>query len=94
VQTDLFVWDDNKAVSNLKAHRVSFDEALTVFADPFYKAYDDPDHSSDEDRYIAIGQSLRQRILVVAYKYDKHKTRIISAREATRREKHSYEEKT
>jgi len=67
------------------------DEAVTVFAAPLYKAYADPDHSAVEDRFIAIGQSLRSRILVV-YKYQAERTRIISAREATRGERHSYEE--
>ena len=92
MESALFAWDDEKAGLNLKDHRVSFEEAITVFADPLYGAYDDPDHSVEEDRYIAIGQSLRRRILVVAYKYQKHRTRIISAREATRGERRSYEE--
>ena len=93
MESALFAWDDEKAALNLKDHSVSFEEAMTVFADTLYGAYDDPDHSAEEDRYIAIGQSLRRRILVVAYRYQEHKTRIISAREATRGERYSYEEK-
>ena len=92
MQSDLFIWNGDKAARNLKDHGVSFEEAMTVFADPLYRAYDDPDHSSQEVRYIAIGQSLRRRILVVSYKYERHTTRIISAREATRNERRSYEE--
>ena len=92
MESSLFDWDDEKAKRNSKIHRVSFEEAVTVFADPFYKAYDDPDHSTEEERYIAIGQSLRRRILVVAYKYDKERIRIISAHKATRKERRSYEE--
>ena len=85
-------WDIEKAARNLRDHEVSFEEAITVFADPLYKAYDDPDHSWGEERYIAIGESLRRRILIVSYKYEKQRTRIISAREATRGERRSYEE--
>ena len=92
MESDLFAWDDEKAARNLREHHVAFEEAATVFADPLYKAYDDPDHSSEEDRYIAIGESLGRRILVLAYKYEKQRTRIISAREATRGERRSYEE--
>jgi uncharacterized protein len=87
-----FEWDDEKAVSNLRVHRVSFEEAATVFADPLYSAFEDPDHAADEERYIAIGMSIRGRILIVAYTYRRHSSRLISAREATRRERKSYEE--
>lgn len=58
MKSGLFEWDDNKAARNMKDHRVSFEEALTVFADPLYRAYEDPDHSKEENRYIAIGESL------------------------------------
>lgn len=65
---------------------------MTVFADPFYIDFFDPDHSDDEDRYIIIGQSSQNRLLVVSYTERRDKTRLISAREATRIEKDAYEE--
>lgn len=77
-------WDQNKSASNLLKHGVSFDEAKTVF--------DDPDHSYNEHRYIIIGYSLKNRLLIVAYAERKNKVRLISAREATRREQKVYEE--
>jgi hypothetical protein len=94
MESDLFAWDDQKAAQNLKDHLISFEEATTVFADPLYKAFNDPDHSLDEDRYIAIGHSIRRHILIVAYSYSGERTRIISAREATRGERVTYEEES
>ena len=87
-----FEWNENKAKANLVKHGVSFDEAKTVFADPSYVDFYDPDHSDDEERYVIIGQSQQQRLLVVSYTERKQRTRLISAREATRREKEAYEE--
>jgi len=87
-----FDWDDRKANINLSKHGISFEEAKSVFVDPFYVDFYDPDHSDDEDRYIIIGESQRQRLLVVAYTEREGIIRLISAREATRREKVSYEE--
>ncbi len=87
-----FEWNKDKASVNLSKHKVSFDEAMTVFADPFYIDFFDPDHSDDEDRYIIIGQSSQNRLLVVSYTERRDKTRLISAREATRIEKDAYEE--
>lgn len=52
-----FDWDEAKAETNLLKHGVSFEEATTVFADPLYVDFYDPDHSDDEERYIIIGQS-------------------------------------
>ncbi|MBU4344921.1 MAG: BrnT family toxin [Proteobacteria bacterium] len=85
-------WDKNKAASNLLKHGVSFDEAKTVFDDPLYVDFYDPDHSYNEHRYIIIGHSLKNRLLIVAYSERKNKVRLISAREATRREQKVYEE--
>ncbi len=85
-------WDKNKAASNLLKHGVSFDEAKTAFDDPFYVDFYDPDHSYNEHRYIIIGHSLKNRLLIVAYAERKNKVRLISAREATRREQKVYEE--
>ena len=87
-----FEWDQNKAASNLLKHGVSLDEAKTVFDDPLYVDFYDPDHSYNEHRYIIIGHSLKNRLLIVAYAERKNKVRLISAREATRREQKVYEE--
>jgi uncharacterized DUF497 family protein len=87
-----FEWDESKARVNLSKHNVSFDEAKTVFDDPLYIDFYDPDHSDDEERYIIIGQSQQHRLLIVSYTEREHKTRLISAREATRKEKDAYEE--
>lgn len=59
-----FEWNEKKAAANLSLHAVSFDEAKTVFEDPLYVDFYDPDHSYDEHRYIMIGQSLQGRLLV------------------------------
>ncbi|MCD5411524.1 BrnT family toxin [Thermodesulfovibrionales bacterium] len=85
-------WDQNKAASNLLKHGVLFDEAKTVFDDPLYVDFYDPDHSYNGHRYIIIGHSLKNRLLIVAYAERKNKVRLISAREATRREQKVYEE--
>ena len=87
-----FEWDKTKAEANLLKHEVSFDEAKTVFNDPLYIDFYDPDHSDREDRYIIIGESQQSRLLIVSYTEREHKTRLISAREATRREREYYEE--
>ena len=87
-----YEWDDNKAAANLTKHGVAFEEAATVFDDPLYVDFYDPDHSSDEHRYIIIGQSNRGRLLFVAYTERGKTIRLISAREATPSEKESYEE--
>jgi uncharacterized DUF497 family protein len=63
----MFEWDEGKAEANLKKHGVSFAEAQTVFADPLYVDFYDPDHSSEEHRYIIIGRSERGRLLLVSY---------------------------
>jgi len=87
-----FEWDDEKAKRNLKKHRVSFEEASTVFADPLALTIGDPLHSEEEDRFITLGESRRQRLLVVVFTERGNKIRLISARLATRRERRDYEE--
>ena len=87
-----FEWDAQKAAENLKNHAVAFDEAVTVFADPLANIFDDPDHSGDERRELIIGQSADQRLLVVSFTERERRTRIISARQATARERKDYEE--
>ena len=87
-----FDWDSNKASSNLSKHGVSFDEAQTIFDDPLYVDFYDPDHSLDEHRYIIVGHSNTSRLLVVSYTERGDAIRLISAREATRGELTAYEE--
>ena len=87
-----FTWDQKKASSNLARHGISFEEAATVFGDPLSNSFPDPDHSLEEQRFIIIGASEQGRIIVVAHTDDEEFVRIISAREATSRERESYEE--
>ncbi len=87
-----FEWDENKATANYQKHGISFDEAKTVFNDPFSITIADPKHSLDEDRYIDIGLSARGKILVVVYTERKSTIRIISCRSATARERRTYEQ--
>jgi uncharacterized DUF497 family protein len=89
-----FAWDPKKANENIKKHKVSFDEAVTVFYDPLAKIADDPDHSDSEDRFLMIGHSHSANLLIVVhvYKEEKDAIRIISARKATKREKKDFEE--
>ena len=90
--TPEFEWDRAKARENLKKHGVAFDEALTVFADPLARIFDDPDHSESEQRELIVGHSVQQRLLVVSFTDRQPRTRIISAREATSHERRNYEE--
>ncbi len=87
-----FDWDPRKAALNFVKHRISFEEATTAFRDPHSTTAADPDHSADEDRFIAFGLSSRGRILAVSYTDRKDSIRIISARRATKDEKEIYEE--
>lgn len=87
-----FEWDNKKAERNLRVHGVSFDEAKIVFADPLFLTFADTDHSQEEQRFIIMGQSNEGRLLVVAYTERGQTIRLISAREATRRERQYYEE--
>lgn len=87
-----FEWDENKAASNLTKHGVLFEEAKTVFEDPLYIDFYDPDHSEDEGRYLIVGESSQGRLLIVSYTEKGDFIRIISAREVTRTEQKVYEE--
>ncbi len=87
-----FEWDDEKADINLKQHGVSFEEAKTVFDDPLYVDFYDPDHSLDEHRCIIIGESERGRVLIVSYTIRGDRTRLINARKVTQAERQAYEE--
>jgi len=86
-----FEWNKEKAKKNLKKHRVSFEEALTVFYDPLSATFDDPDHSIDEVRFITIGYSSRDNLLVVSHAEQGKTIRIISARSATAHERKKHE---
>jgi uncharacterized DUF497 family protein len=89
-----FEWDEDKAERNLKKHKVAFQEAATVLGDPLSVTFPDPDHSIDENRFITIGTSDRGRVLVVSHTDREDRTRIISARKATRKERKFYEEES
>ena len=87
-----FEWDGEKAAANLAKHHVSFEEAKTVFDDPLYVDFYDPDHSYEEHRYLIVGQSQQERLLIVSYTERGDTTRLISAREVTSTERKAYEE--
>src|SRR5262245_6437369 len=87
-----FEWDPEKAAGNLAKHGIAFQEAASVFGDPLAVTYYDPDHSEDEDRFITFGHSSQGRVLVVSHTDRDDRTRIISARQATRKERKQYEE--
>jgi uncharacterized DUF497 family protein len=86
-----FEWDPKKSKRNLKKHGVSFEEAVTVFYDSLSATFDDPDHSVNEYRYITIGLSSRDRLLVIAHAEREESIRIISARPATAHERKRHE---
>jgi uncharacterized DUF497 family protein len=87
-----FEWDPKKAEANLAKHDVSFEEAMTVFADPLARIFPDEEHSVDELREIIIGHSTRHQLLLVNFTAIDHQVRIFSARKATRMERKDYEE--
>jgi uncharacterized DUF497 family protein len=89
-----FEWDDAKAAANVLKHRVSFEEAETVFTDPFAGIAADPDHSIDEPREIAAGLSAAGRLLLVCFVERHDAIRIISARELTSGERRLYEKES
>jgi uncharacterized DUF497 family protein len=86
-----FEWDPEKATRNLKKHGVAFEEAVTVFYDPLSATFDDPDHSVGEYRFITIGLSSRDRLVVVVHAERGESLRIISARPATANERKRHE---
>ncbi len=86
-----FEWDENKAKINLQKHDVSFKEAATVFGDPLSLTIRDPLHSIKEERFVILGYSYKNRLLVVMHTEQGDNIRIISARRATRRERRAYE---
>ena len=90
-----FDWDPHKAAANLRKHRVSFEEAKSVFYDEFAVQFFDEDHSTDEERFILLGMSAGAKLLLVCHCEREQETvvRIISARIATKRESAFYQGK-
>ena len=86
-----FEWDRDKASANLKKHRVSFDEAATIFYDPLAATFDDPDHSRQERRFLTIGYSSNGRLLVVSHTERGDSLRIVNARPASAKERKRHE---
>lgn len=86
-----FTWDARKAEENAAKHGVSFDEAATVFLDPMH--HEATEEVRDEERWVMVGRSALDRVLLVVYfEVDEDTARIISARRATKREREEYEE--
>ena len=86
-----YEWDDQKAISNLEKHEVSFEEATTVFLDRLALSILDPDHTEDEERWVTTGFSSRQRCLQVWHTYRGNVIRIIGVRVAAPAERRAYE---
>lgn len=89
-----FEWDPRKAAANLSKHKVSFEEAATVFGDPLGRIVPDLRHSFEKERFVLLGLSRDQRLLAVMFAERGERVRIISARGATRHERRNYEETT
>jgi uncharacterized DUF497 family protein len=87
-----FEWNPEKAKINLQKHQVDFDEANTIFDDPQFITFLDEEHSADEERYITIGLSNKNRLLMVAHADRNDHIRIISARKVTKNEEKFYQE--
>ena len=87
-----FEWDAPKSIANVRKHGVSFEEAATVFGDPLALTFADPDHSIREARFVTIGQSHQDLLLIVAHIERGRTIRIIIARRATRQERTIYEQ--
>jgi uncharacterized DUF497 family protein len=87
-----FEWYGPKAAANRAKHRVTFEEASTVFRDPLGRIADDPRHSEGEERFVLLGQSDQRRLLVVMFTERGEAIHLISARKATRGERKGYEE--
>jgi uncharacterized DUF497 family protein len=88
----IYEWDPEKAKTNRRKHRVSFEEAATVFLDALAITYPDPAHSEEESREITIGYSAKLRVIFLAHMNRGARIRIITARKATAKERKQYEE--
>jgi uncharacterized protein len=87
-----FRWDSKKATKNLKKHKISFQEAATVFGDPLAITFDDPDYSFEEQRFLTFGTARTGKFLIVSHTEEKNAIRIISARLMNKKERKIYEE--
>lgn len=87
-----FEWDERKAAINFSKHGVTFEEAKTVFNDPLYVDFYDPDHSEGEERFLILGKSNTGKLLLISYTERAYSIRLISARKVTRTERAAYEE--
>lgn len=87
-----FDWNPDKAARNFEKHGITFEEAKTVFDDPLFVEFFDPDHSEAEQRFLIIGASHQNRLLIVSYTERDSRTRLISARELTAQERRIYEQ--
>jgi uncharacterized DUF497 family protein len=85
-----YEWDPEKAAANVHRHGVDFADAVGVFEDEYALRREDPD-AQDEQRFVIVGMDVLGRVLVVIYTYRGERTRLISARRATRREREAYE---
>ncbi len=86
------VWSEKKNRQNIRKHKVDFNEAKSIFDDHLQISVNDPDHSFDEWRFVTIGMSEQNRLLIVAHTYRDDKIRLITARKPTRQERKNYEE--
>ncbi len=87
-----FEWDREKEQKNIRKHKVEFEEASSIFDDPMFITVLDEEHSTDEERYITVGLSNKNRLLLVAHTERNDRIRVISARKATRNEEKFYQE--
>ncbi|MCX5636354.1 MAG: BrnT family toxin [Planctomycetota bacterium] len=87
-----FEWDSKKAQANKRKHEITFEEASTIFGDPLSITIPDPAHSIGEDRFITIGTSVNDELIVVVHTERDDTIRIISARRATKNERRQYEQ--
>jgi uncharacterized DUF497 family protein len=90
----IFTWDKKKAASNLRKHRIAFDEAVTIFGDPLLRTVADLRHSASEERFLSVGRTGRKRLVLVAHSESEggNTIRIISARKASAKEAKIYEQ--
>ena len=88
-----FEWDSGKARSSKNKHRITFEQACTIFGDSLSRTIVDPTHSETEDRFITIGTSVNNKLIVVVHSNNNDTIRIISARKATKNEKRQYEQR-
>jgi len=89
----IFEWDEEKAKDNIQKHKISFEEAKTVFNDPFLLTFPDNEHSDNEQRYINIGTSIKGKVMILIHNERGDNIRIISCRKATKNERRTYEER-